>query len=68
MYQAKSMNGGLTMADKNCIWWAYAVKNSVMMICWAALAIYFGKWWIALFAGLFFTFLETHTEREEDNG
>ena len=31
-------------------WWAWAFKNSVCMICWTALAVYFGKWWIALFA------------------
>ena len=54
------------MSDKNSIWWAYAVKNSVTMICWAALAIYFGEWWIALFAALFLTSLK-HTEREEEN-
>lgn len=56
------------MTDKNRIWWAYAVKNSVMMICWAALAIYFGKWWIALFAAVFLTSLKIDTDREEDNG
>ena len=30
--------------------WAAAFKNSIIMICWTVLAIYFGKWWIALFA------------------
>ena len=32
------------------IYWAVAIKNSIAMICWTALAIYFGKWWVALFA------------------
>ena len=43
------------MMDKqnNHIVWAWAVKNSVDMICWTALAIIFGKWWIALFAAAF---------------
>ena len=27
-----------------------AIQNIIVMICWTALAIYFGKWWIALFA------------------
>ncbi len=31
-------------------WWAWAVKNSINIICWTALAMFFGKWWIALFA------------------
>ena len=40
------------MSNKNIvlIYWAAAIKNIVVMICWTALAIYFGKWWIALFA------------------
>lgn len=33
--------------------WAWAIKNSVCVICWTVLAVYFGKWWIALFAALF---------------
>ena len=34
-------------------WWAWAIKNSICVICWTALAIIFHKWWIALFAALF---------------
>lgn len=41
------------------VWWAWAFKNSVCMICWMALAVYFGKWWIALFAVLTATNLKT---------
>lgn len=29
------------------------ILNSVIMICWTALAAMFNKWWIALFAILF---------------
>lgn len=37
------------------VYWSVAIKNSIVMICWTALAIYFGKWWIALFAALCFS-------------
>lgn len=40
------------------IYWAVAIKNSIIMICWTALAIYFGKWWIALFAVFFFSYVK----------
>ena len=30
-------------------------KNAVALMCFTGLAIYFGKWWIVLFAGLFLT-------------
>ncbi len=35
-------------------WAAWAVKNSVVILCFTGLAIHFDQWWIALFA-LFFT-------------
>ena len=44
------------------IYWAVLIKNSIVMICWTALAIYFGKWWIALFAGLCFSSIEHREE------
>lgn len=47
--------------DTKRIWLAWAIKNSVCMICWTALAIIFGKWWIALFAVL------THSLRRKEN-
>lgn len=47
-------------------WWAWAVKNSVVMICWTALAIYFGKWWIAIFGALCLSHLKTETERKSE--
>ena len=40
--------------DKN-IYWSIAIKNSICVICWTALAIIFNKWWIALFGVLFLT-------------
>lgn len=42
-------------------WWAWAIKNSVCLICWTALAIVFNMWWIALFAILFMSSLSTET-------
>ena len=33
--------------------WAWAIKNSIVVIAWTALAIVFNKWWIALFGLLF---------------
>lgn len=39
--------------------WAWAIKNSIVIIAWTALAIIFHKWWITLFAALFISDLET---------
>ena len=39
--------------------WAWAIKNSLAIIAWVALAIVFGKWWIALFGLLFMSDLQT---------
>ena len=43
---------------------AWAVKNSICIICWTALAVIFNKWWIALFAALFMNGLETETVKK----
>lgn len=40
-------------------YWAWAIKNSTVMICFTVLAIIFDKWGIALFAGLFLSDLRT---------
>ena len=37
------------------IYWSVALKNCVCIICWTALAVYFGKWWLALFSLLCFS-------------
>ena len=39
--------------------WIIFLENAVSLICWAALAIYFDKWWIALFSVLFLTSVKT---------
>ena len=36
---------------KQRIW--IMINNTIRIICFAALAAYFNKWWIVLFAGLF---------------
>ena len=33
--------------------WAVVIQNSIAVICWVILAVFFGKWWIALFSILF---------------
>lgn len=43
---------------------AWAIKNSICIICWTALAVIFNKWWIALFAALFMTGLKTETVKK----
>ena len=39
-------------------WTAWAVKNSIVMICFTALAVHFNHWWIVLFAAFFVSSLE----------
>ena len=39
--------------------WAWAIKNSICVICWTVLAVVFNKWWIALFGLLFLSGLTT---------
>lgn len=50
--------------NKNTVW-AWAIKNSVCVICWTVLAIIFNKWWIALFGLLFMN--ELHTKPHADS-
>lgn len=49
----------------NSVYWAWALKNSVVIICWTALAVFFGKWWIALFAAFFVSDLKRTTSTGE---
>ena len=44
--------------DKKFLW-AWAIKNSICVICWTVLAIIFHKWWIALFGLLFISGFQT---------
>lgn len=46
------------MTNKHA-WWMWALQNSIYVICWTILAVVFHKWWIALFAALFVSSLET---------
>lgn len=39
----------------NSALWCSAAINSIIVICFTAIAITFSKWWIALFAILFFS-------------
>ena len=50
------------------IWWAWALKNSVAIACWTILAIYFNKWWIALFAALFLSSVSTKNGKDDEDG
>jgi hypothetical protein len=59
----KHGTGGSTMIKH--IWWGYVIKVSVAMICWTLLAIYFEKWWIALFATLFLGKLQVTRKTHE---
>ena len=43
------------MNNKNTIW-ACAINNMICISCWTILALMFDRWWIALFALLFFAF------------
>ena len=44
-----------------------AIINVIIMVCWTALAIYFGKWWIALFAALCFSSFRTTDDKGTEN-
>lgn len=46
------------MFNKNRLEIAVLVKNSFTLTCFTALAMFFGKWWIVLFAVLFWTIYE----------
>lgn len=43
--------------------WAWAVKNSMTIVCWTLLAVHFEKWWIALFAALFINDMKTSIQK-----
>ena len=45
-------------------YWAWAVHNSVDIICWTILACFFGKWWIALFSAFFWSSLKSKDVEE----
>lgn len=53
------------MFNKNRLEIAVLVKNSFTLVCFTALAMFFSKWWIVLFAVLFST---TYKDEEKNNG
>lgn len=53
------------MGNKH-IWWACAINNGINLICWTALAIIFGHWWIVFFAILFMSSAKTTEEAVKD--
>ena len=42
-------------------YWAWAIKNSTVMICFTVLSLTFNKWWIVLFALLFLSDVKANT-------
>lgn len=51
-------------------WGVFSVcfENALIMFCWTALAIHFEKWWIALFAILFFSEFKRHSSDDAKSG
>ena len=45
------------------LYWAWAIKNIVCVICFVVLAIVFNKWWIVFFSLLFMTSLKHRPQR-----
>ena len=43
-----------------------AIKNLGIMAAWTILAIFFNKWWIALFAILCFTSIKVGTNHDDE--
>ncbi|MBR3785998.1 MAG: hypothetical protein IKJ77_06315 [Firmicutes bacterium] len=54
------------MFNKNRLEIAILVKNSFSLACFTGLAMFFGKWWIVLFALLFWTTLKEQDEVRKD--
>ena len=48
--------------NKNTIW-ACAISNMISVSCFTVLAVMFDRWWIVLFALLFFTIPKSTAER-----
>lgn len=42
-------------------WAAWAVKNSIVLLCFTFLAIHFDKWWIVLFSVLCLSSIKTES-------
>lgn len=48
--------------DKITIW-ALMLKNIIVVLIWGALAVLFDKWWIALFAILFMSYIKVEDKK-----
>lgn len=48
-------------------WLMWFLENAVSVICFCALAAFFGKWWIALFAIFFQSSLKTEKGEKRAN-
>ena len=44
------------------------ISNTIRVIAFVILAIYFEKWWIALFAGLFLAYFKDEKEDKDNVG
>jgi len=55
------------MANKHLVW-AWVIKNCIAIVCWTALAVCFGKWWIAFFGCLFLSDLNIDEGGERKDG
>lgn len=54
------------MTDEAKVIIAVLIKNTIVLICFVALAIMFGKWWIALFSALYFTSFKESVDKENE--
>lgn len=41
------------------------IKNTISLICFTILAIFFNKWWIVFFATLFVSYIGKDKEKDE---
>ena len=51
------------MDNKTKLQIAVLVKNTVTLVCFTALAMFLGKWWISLFTILFLTTYENDKKK-----
>jgi hypothetical protein len=43
---------------------AILISNTVIVVCFALLAVAFNHWWIVLFSALFLTYTKSENKRE----
>lgn len=47
-------------------YWAIALENSIITICFAAVAIYTNSWWVVLFSIIGWTTVRYHNKENKD--